>query len=221
MLRAKQVDGLIVFPTGENVRVYEEIVNERFPLVFVDRTVEGLNVDSFLLDNEKASSLAVNHFIDKGHWNIGIITTSLARKVTPRVERIEGYKKTLKINGIEPREEYIKSLELCEIKNGLKEMMALRDPPTAVLAGNDLVLMEILNFTKENNLRIPDDLAVIGIDDVSFSNIFDPPLTTISHPTFEMGKKAAQLLLKKIEGKEYREGKIHRFNPTLNIRHSC
>lgn len=221
MLRAKQVDGLIVFPTGGNMDLYESMVQEQYPLVFVDRLVEGLAVDTFLLDNEDAAKMAVDHFIDKGHQRIGMITTSLIRNVTPRVERIEGYKKALKAQGIEPVKEYVKGLELHEIKNGLAEMLALERPPTALLAGNDLTLMEVLKFAKEHNLEIPGDLALINIDDVSFANIYSPPLTTIAQPAFEMGKEAAHLLLDKIEKpKDEREHQIRRFKGELVVRES-
>lgn len=221
MLRAKQVDGLIVFPTGGNVDLYETMVKEQYPLVFVDRLVEGLEVDTFLLDNENAAKMAVDHFIESGYQRIGMITTSLIRNVTPRVERIEGFKKALKEHGIEPMKEYINGLELHEIKHGLAEMLALDKPPTALLTGNDLTLMEVLNFTKEHEVKIPEDLALIGIDDVPFANIYSPPLTTISQPGFEIGKEAASLLLNKIEklsGGERCE--IRRFKGKLIVRES-
>ncbi|MFB4168275.1 substrate-binding domain-containing protein [Virgibacillus sp. JSM 102003] len=221
MLRAKQVDGLIVFPTGENEDLYEGMIEEKYPLVFLDRMIEGLSVDAFLLDNEDAAKLAVEHFIDKGHQRIGMITTSLLRNVTPRVERIEGFKKALINRGIKPSQKYVKGLEIQEIKNELSVMLSLKKPPTAIFAGNDMTLMEILYFTKENGIKIPDDLALVSVDDVSFANIFSPPLTTISQPAFEMGEKATNLLLNKVE-KEQGEGnvQVYRFNGKLIPRSS-
>ncbi|MDY0393561.1 substrate-binding domain-containing protein [Virgibacillus halophilus] len=79
-------------------------------------------------------------------------------------------------------------------------MFHLPKRPEAILAGNDLSLIEILKFAKSNNLSIPGDIAIIGVDDVSFADLFNPPLTTIKQPTFEMGKMAAELLLDKING---------------------
>jgi LacI family kdg operon repressor len=221
MLRAKQVDGIIVFPTGGNVELYQSLVSERFPLVFLDRKVDEIPVDTVLLDNEAASYLAVQHFLERGHTRIGIITSSLVRNITPRVERIEGYKKALRENGIPIKEEYIKGLEVEKMKQGLRDMLAANEPPTAILAGNDLTLMEILNYVKENGLTIPNDLALIGIDDVSFANLFSPSLTTVSQPAFEMGKKAAELLLEKIRSNESEgDAQIYRYSPTLIVRKS-
>jgi LacI family kdg operon repressor len=222
MLRAKQVDGLIIFPTGENIELFQKMVKEEYPIVFLDRTLSEVKISSVMLDNEKASSLAVNYFIEKGYQRIGIVTTSIIRNISPRVERIKGYKKALEENNLPVRNEYIKSLDLNKIQAGLNEMLLMENPPDAILAGNDLALNEILKFVKEKNLKVPEDIAVVGIDDVSFASLFSPPLTTIAQPTFEMGKRAAELLLSKIQ-KEEAENLEHvdRFEPILIIRESC
>ncbi|MGA5691869.1 LacI family DNA-binding transcriptional regulator [Cytobacillus pseudoceanisediminis] len=221
MLRAKQVDGIILLPTGDNADLYNEMLKEKYPVVFVDRTVPDVPIPSMLLDNEKAAGLGVQHFIDNGYRKIGIIT-NVIRNVTPRMERLNGYKKTLELNGLPLRKEYIKSLEVSKIKEGLKEMLELADPPKAILAGNDLTLIEILKYVKENNLKVPKDLAIIGIDDVSFASFYEPGLTIVAQPAFEIGKKAAELLLNKIQKKAAAEEKlVYRFEPKLIIRESC
>lgn len=222
MLRAKQVDGFIVFPTGENKALYEDLLQEDYPLIFIDRIVEEVVVDAFLLDNHAAVQLAVDHFLSKGHERIGIITTSLIHHVTPRVERMVAFGEVLKQQAIKSREAYQKGLEIQEIKHGLMAMLALEEPPTAILAGNDLALIEILKAVKEYKLRIPEDFALIGIDDIPFAGLFDPPLTTIAQPTFRMGKEAADLLIHKINGMEdLKSSQIHRFPPRLIQRASC
>lgn len=221
MLRAKQVDGLIIIPTDGNKVLYNQMLQEQYPVVFVDRTVSDLPISSVLLNNRISSKLAVDHFIDKGHSRIGIITTSIIRNITPRVERIQGYKEALEKNGISVREDYINSDDLDYIQDDVHEMLMLEEPPTAILAGNDLALFEILKYVKENKLSIPDDLAVIGIDDVSFASIYSPTITTIAQPTFQMGKKATELLLNKIHNQNIKdEGPDYRFEPNLIIRES-
>ncbi|EWG09620.1 LacI family DNA-binding transcriptional regulator [Cytobacillus firmus] len=221
MLRAKQVDGIILLPTGDNADLYNEMLKEKYPIVFVDRTVPDVPIPSMLLDNEKAAGLGVQHFIENGYRKIGIIT-NVIRNVTPRMERLNGYIKTLELNGLPLRKDYIKSLEVSKIKKGLKEMLELADPPKAILAGNDLTLIEILKYVKENNLKVPEDLAIIGIDDVSFASFYEPGLTIVAQPAFEIGKKAAELLLNKIQKKAAAEEKlVYRFEPKLIVRESC
>lgn len=222
MLRAKQVDGMIIFPTGGNISLYKKMINEQFPIVFVDRSIPVIPISSIILDNEKATKLAVDYIVDKGYERIAIMTTSIIKNISTRIERISGYKKALKDKGIIINENYIKSLDVKQIQEGLREMLSLENPPQAVIAGNDLTLMEILAFIKNNHLKIPANLGIIGIDDVSFANFFSPSLTTIAQPTFEMGKAAAEILLNKIQKKEVKTDQtILRFEPKLIIRESC
>lgn len=221
MLRAKQVDGIILFPTGDNVELYQEMVDEKYPVVFADRIVPDVSIPSVLLDNEKAATLAVEHFIEKGYDRIGIIT-NVIRNVSPRMERISGYKKALQRNGIPINEDYIKKLEIHRIQAGLEEMLSHEEPIQAILAGNDLTLMEILKYVKNKGLRIPADLAIIGIDDVSFASFYEPALTIVEQPSFDIGKKAAEVLLSKIKKKDVEEEQtIYRLEPKLVERNSC
>jgi LacI family transcriptional regulator, kdg operon repressor len=221
MLRAKQVDGIILFPTGENVGLYKGMVKEDYPVVFIDRTVANVPIPSFLLDNEKAAGLAVQHLIDKGYERIGVIT-NVIRNVPTRMERINGYKKTLQNNGIAINEKYIKSLEINKVQEELEKMLSIEQPIQAILAGNDLTLMEILKYAKKNRLRIPDDLAIIGIDDVSFASFYEPALTIVAQPASEIGKMAAEQLLAKVQKSDSLGNQDeYRFEPTLIVRNSC
>jgi LacI family transcriptional regulator, kdg operon repressor len=220
MLLAKQVDGLIIFPTGENLDLYQKMVDANYPIVFVDRMIEDVAIPTVLLDNEKASELAVHHFLDRGYERIGIITTSIIKHVTPRIERINGYKKTLEKNNIPINPDYIKSLELANMEEGIGEMLSANKPPQAILAGNDLSLIEILKYIKKHQLQIPKDVAIIGIDDVSFATFYYPAITTIAQPTFEIGNKAANLLLSKIKKQDNENLLVYRYEPKLIIRQS-
>lgn len=220
MLRAKQVDGIIIIPTGDNVELYKGIFDEKYPIIFVDRIVPEVPIPSVMLDNEKAADLAVQHFIDKGFQRIGVIT-NVIRNVTPRIERINGYKRALQKNGIPINEKFIKRLEINRIEEGLEEMLSLEEPIQAILAGNDLTLVEILKYVKKHGLRIPSDLAIIGIDDVSFASFYEPALTIVAQPAFEIGKKSAELLISKIQKKDLGEERdVYRFEPTLIVRDS-
>ncbi|WP_449355349.1 LacI family DNA-binding transcriptional regulator [Virgibacillus natechei] len=222
MLRAKQVDGIIAFPTGGNVDLYKGLLNDNYPVVFMDRLVPGILVDTILLDNEKSSSLAVEEFIGSGYKQIGMVTPPLNHYVTPRLERIDGYKKVLQKHGIPFQPDYLVSVEIPDIQMALHRMLTLPNPPEALLAMNDRVLFEILMYTKEHQLNIPEDLAVIGIDDVSFAEFYSPALTTVAQPVFEMGKKAAELLLNRIGEKDSDlNSEIYRFEPELIKRASC
>lgn len=223
MLRAKQIDGIIIFPTGDNVDLYERMIDDNYPIVFMDRHVPEIAISSIMLDNEKASSLAIDEFVRNGYGRIGVVTTSTFKNVTPRIERINGYKKALERYGLPVVDDYIRSAEINEIQTELQAMLSLTEPPEAILAGNDLALIEVLQYTKRNQMKIPEDLALIGIDDVSFAGIYNPSITTIGQPAFNMGKQAAKLLLDKITNKSSaeKEATIARFTPELIARESA
>lgn len=222
MLRAKQVDGIIAFPTGENTDLYKGLVNDQYPIVFVDRMVPGVPINSVMLDNVYASRLAVEEFVAKGYRKIGMLTPPLHQSIVPRGERIKGYKDSLNEHGITFHPDYLASAAIEEIQEALDKMLHLQDPPEAVLALNDRVLFEILKYTHAHQIKIPDQLAIIGIDDVSFASFYSPSLTTIAQPAFEIGEKAAKLLLDRVKNKgipTYPE--VHRFKPQLIKRDSC
>ncbi|UOQ95289.1 substrate-binding domain-containing protein [Halobacillus shinanisalinarum] len=221
MLRAKQVDGLIIFPTGNNRDLYQKMLDENYPVVFVDRSVEGIPVSSVMLENERASEMAIDYFVNKGQKRIAIITASMIEDVSPRLERMEGYKKALQSHKLAILDEYIKSVEPDQVEEALQEMMALDQPPEAILAGNDLVLKEVLQFAKLHHLNIAEDLSVIGIDDVPYASFYTPPITTVAQPTFKMGKMAGEVLLDKINKKKTTDERPdYRFEPTLMVRES-
>src|SRR5699024_3432066 len=143
-LRAKQVDGLITFPTGRNVELYYQMIQENYPLVFVDRIIKELPVNCFLLDNEYATKIAVDSLVNFGHQKIGMVTTSLSKNVSPRIEIINGLKQSLIMRGITPVNDYIKGFEENEMQEGISKIFSLDNQPTALIAGNDLTLIKIL-----------------------------------------------------------------------------
>ncbi|MFK3960698.1 LacI family DNA-binding transcriptional regulator [Guptibacillus hwajinpoensis] len=221
MLRAKQVDGLIIFPTGNNRELYKQMLDEEYPLVFLDRLVPDIPASSIMLNNEKASELAVEHFVRKGHKRIAIMTTSFIDNISSRYERVEGYKKALIERNIELKEDYIQCVDPDLIASSLEKMLALPSPPDCIIAGNDFVLKEVLRFAKQQSLRIPEDLSVIGIDDVPYASFFTPPITAVAQPTFKMGKMAAEILLDKInKTTRINDQPEYRFEPKLMIRES-
>lgn len=222
MLLAKQVDGLIIFPTGENLDLYEQMKDRDFPIVFMDRKVDAQSITTIMLDNHKAAELAVDRLAAGNYRRISIITTSVIRNISPRIERIEGYRQALQKHGLPIREDYIKTADAEHLQDVLAELFEMDAPPEAVLAANDIVLAEVLKYIKEKKLSIPDDVAVIGIDEVPFAAFFTPPITIVEQPKIEMANLAAELLLKKINGqKDDGRPTVHRMQPNLIDRQSC
>lgn len=219
-LLSRKVDGLIIFPTETSATIYQQILEEEIPVVFIDRIVAGLSVDTILLDNQMAASLAVSTLATSGHTKIAMLTLPTQSAISPRIERIEGYKTALKACEIPFNPNFICSAELHTLQAGLTNMFQLADKPNALIAGNDLVLREVLQFLKVQELTIPSDVAVIGIDDVSYADIYQPSLTTIAQPTEKMGLKVATLILNRLQHKDKEAPQIYRFAPELKKRDS-
>lgn len=221
-LVARQLDGLLIFPHTQNKEIYLELIKHNFPLVFLDRKIDGVNVPTLLFDNVEASRMAVEHFIKKGHKKIGILTKPVGEYlITTRVERIEGYRRGHNEKNLPIDEKYIHSVEMNEMQQALESMfLNKKTAPTAILAGNDMILEEILIFAKKHKSFLPKEFSVIGIDDVLFAKFNTPAITTISQPTYEMGKKSAQVLLDIIDEIGEQMIMTYRFPPTFNERES-
>lgn len=221
MLLAKQVDGLIIFPTNGNHDYYKQLKRDKFPIVFVDRVIDEAIYPVVLLDNVSASKIAVEKLIEKGRKKIGLVSTSIAQKVTPRIERINGFKKALTKNGLVHEERWIVAEERHLIEKKLHDLWESGSRPHAFFATNDLALIELLKFVKKTGLLIPEDISIITIDDSPFLEIATTPISVIKQPTFEMGKDAAELLLQMIVSEKVNEMYTERrYSPVLIERES-
>ncbi|MFY4775659.1 LacI family DNA-binding transcriptional regulator [Metabacillus sp. RGM 3146] len=215
MLRAKQVDGLIIFPTGQNVSLYQKMEEEEYPVVFMDRLVEGIYIPSVVVNNAEATYEAASHLIKEGHEKIVIMTPPLT--ISPRVERVAGFKKAMAEHQLNA--ESVISAEISEIQKEMKMLFLKEDAPTAMIAGNDRVLMEMLAFFKREKIAIPEKVSLIVFDNIPFAHFYHPSITSIIQPAFEMGTFAADLLMKAIL-KEETVKENTRFQCRLEIRES-
>lgn len=221
LLRSKQVDGVIAFPSGTLTPLYQKLVQEGFPLVFVDRKLEGVQVNRVVVDNEQAAYTATEHLIHAGHQQIAMLTAPLT--ISTRVERVSGYTKAMneKLPEVTPM---LISDEVKQLRTKLKVWAEQEQLPTAIIAGNDLVLLEVLAFLKEQQLQIPQDMALIVFDNIPFAELLTPTLSTIVQPSHEMGRQAAEMLLSAIaaEGAHLEHPPVQekKFNCTLMIRES-
>jgi LacI family transcriptional regulator, kdg operon repressor len=196
MLRAKQVDGLIIFPTGQNNDLYKTMVRQGYPVVFVDRKVENLEVFSVITDNTDSTYKAVQHVIEKGHRNIAFVVQPLT--VSTRIDRLAGYKQALTDAGLEIKPDFIIESSISDLKSKLEHLFSFEDKPTALFAANDRVFMAVGEFLKEKGIKLGKELELIVFDNIPFSHLLEAPITFIIQPAADMGKKAAELLFQQI-----------------------
>lgn len=217
ILLSKQVDGLIIFPTPGNFDYYNQLKSQKIPIVFVDRRLEEDIYPTFLLDNEKASEMVVNHFVENEIYDIGIVLPPLIQGITPRFERLEGYKKALRKRNIPIKDELIFSGTKEEIWNKLESLYESNHLPRGFYTVNDVSFIKLSEFMKCKRLNVKKKYKIITIDDTIYFDILCPPITVIKQPTFEIGKAATEYILKMInnEVKQKEKYKVKRFEPTL------
>lgn len=152
---------------------------------------------------------------------LALITTSVSDKITPRIERVAGFKKALEKRNMPVDERYIQSVTPNKIVPTLKKMMQLEAPPKGLIAANDRVLREVMAFLKEEPYAMPEELQLASIDDVPYSSFINPSLTVIAQPAIPIAQCAVELLLKQIKTYEAPEElKLYRFKPVLILRQS-
>lgn len=208
VLNSNFIDGLIIAPTAEEHSYLKEVLNGDYPVVFIDRRPRGIDGDCVLSDGFKGTYDAISSLIKKGHKRIGFLSGPFG--MTTSDERFEGYKRALIDNGLEIELSLIKEDE-ATYKNGyeLTKSLVTEEKATAIFAANNVMTIGALKFLQDSDLKIPDQVAVIGFDDYDWTRITTPPLSVVKQFPFELGTKAAEVLLNRISNpesqyKEYR-----------------
>jgi len=219
LLREKNVDGLILVSAGDDRDSQELLEEGTIPSVIIDREVNNLHTDSVLIDNFRGGYEATLHLIELGHKRIGCITGP--SQVTPSGQRLKGYVKALGDNGISFDENLIVTGDFKSQSGhkGLKQLMQNRPSPTAIFACNDLMAIGALAASREIGLEIPEQLSLIGFDDITLASMVVPKLTTVAQPKRDLGETGAKLLFQQIT-KDKKQEAVVLLQPNLVIRDS-
>ena len=197
-LRAEGVAGVILAPTYEDAQRYEQLQQAGLVIIAIDRCPKNLKIDRVTVNNVEGAQTAVRHLVDQGHTKIGFITG--LPNISTAYERLQGFELAMKAHNLPVNPQWLQEGDFRR-ENGFQAMSAilkLEDRPTAVISGNNLMTLGALQAIYEWKLRIPDDMAIVGFDDMAWASSLNPPLTTIAQPTRELGAIAAQLLLDRI-----------------------
>jgi LacI family transcriptional regulator/LacI family repressor for deo operon, udp, cdd, tsx, nupC, and nupG len=198
ILQAESIDGLIVAPVREDDAKVRSLVETGLPLVCVDRGLSTVDVDVVLVDNVKGAYLAVDHLAKKGYKKIAYIAGK--PEIPSSRYRAEGYRKALQDNGLLFDETLIKYGDSSH-ESGVRlsaELLVLQKRPDALFTGNNLITLGALETIHSQGLAIPGDIGIVGFDDMSWSSSLNPPLTAVRQPAYEIGKRAAELLIQRI-----------------------
>lgn len=203
-LYQKQVKGIILSSIGSNHSILEEMKSNGVSIVAFDQVIENIKCSKVGFDYIKGGMMALEYLIGHGHKKIAFLTSPITRK--SRIDVLDGYKMALLKNGLS----YDKNLVLVseceeefenatyEFENGkqlARKFLNLLVRPSAIFAINDMTAFGIMQELIANGINIPEDVSIIGFDDIEFSTMTTPPLTTINQPSFETGKLACKILI--------------------------
>lgn len=221
MLKKRWVDGLILASASNDYEYISQIrETNNVPLVLLVRSFKG-KFDSVITNNFEASYEAVKYLIERGHREISIMNGDL--NVELYRERFEGYKKALIDYGMKFDEEqsFYCSFENKECYFKTLDLLKNRIDCDAIFATNDLRAIEAIRAIKDAGLKVPDDISVVGFDDIEISSMIDPTLTTVAQPFYEMGEISIKRLLELINYKGSRpKPKVKVVKSRLIIRNS-
>jgi LacI family transcriptional regulator len=222
MLIKRKVDGLILTSSLLNKEYIEKIRLHKIPLVFIGQNIDNVSANMVFTDYELGAYQAITHFLEIGYKRIAFITAPINQLES--IEKQKGYEKALKEYSIPIDNRYIIEGDN-EVEGGYfaaKKLLLLNPVPEAIFACNDLMAIGAIDAIKNEGMKIPQDIAIIGFDDIKMASLVEPKLTTVSQPVYKMGLISARLLFDSIENKE-EEGYYQKIylEPKLKIRKSC
>jgi LacI family transcriptional regulator len=199
--REKRADGILLYPVQADNRYLDELKRSSVPIVFLNRHTDDPFFDHVMNDNVHGAYLAVHHLVKQGHTKIAYVCAK--PNASTGQERIAGCRMAIKEAGLPPDS---LNLLFCEesIESSyrlVKDLVAREKPPSALFMWDDRLAVSAIKAIREAGLSIPEDVAVVGYDDIEIAAYLYPPLTTVRQPSHQIGETAARILLNKLESK--------------------
>ncbi|HSF83580.1 MAG TPA: LacI family DNA-binding transcriptional regulator [Anaerolineales bacterium] len=220
LVRAKHIDGIILSGPRFDDEALRALERDKVPVVLMGQLPDS-NIHSVDIDNRNAAQAAVTHLINLGHTRVACITNA-SLFYTAAADRLEGYRNALEEAGITYDEGLVRYGDF-NVRSGYEQMCHLFDQNvhfTSIFVASDEVAIGVKAAIRERGLRIPQDIAMVGFDDLPISGYLDPPLTTISVPAIQLARQASTILIKLLNGEEVLEHKVILESP-LHVRESC
>lgn len=199
----QQVDGMLMFPAPGD-HSYLDALPRKYPIVFIDRAAENCQRDIFLGDNEHGVYEVVKKMIEAGHRHIGVINGISGLSVM--IERLNGYRRALEEFGLPYDPELVRGgYSQCEGGYKATEWFLDDGRVTAIVSFTGTMTLGCMKYLTQHKIAIPDRIAVVGFGETEWAEISHPPLTTLGHPLYEMGHRAAERLIWRIKEAERNE----------------
>lgn len=202
MLKEHNIRGLIITPATDqnefNRKFLEQLDNMGVPIVLLDRDIKFSHFDAVFLDSIKGAYEAVEALIKEGHEKIAIIAGPTTSK--PGRDRVNGYQKALGMNNIPEDERYMfyGDFRMESGYNLTKKILNMKDPPSAIFVSNNMMTIGCIKALFEMNLKVPQDISIVGFDDIDMFNVMNLNISAVSRPTSLMGEAAMKILMERL-----------------------
>jgi LacI family transcriptional regulator len=215
-----RVDGMIAMSPHIDAETLFDNLPATEPVVLLSCRMHDEDHGGITIDNVGGAREMVTHLVSLGHRRIAIIKG--AQGNYDASERLRGYRKALKEAGIAPDASLEAEGDFVETSGhrAALELARLRAPPTAIFAANDAMAIGALSALREQGLRVPRDMAVVGFDDIPLARYMDPPLSSVHVPILEMAERAARRLIAALAGDPFDQGRLERLPTRLVLRAS-
>jgi LacI family transcriptional regulator len=220
ILRSGYLDGVIVASTSLDDPLIPDLLRDRIPFVSVGR-YPNERVQYVDVDNVSGARMAVEHLIRQGHQRIATITGP--PDMIAGQDRLEGYRQALKAHRIPVEEELVVEGDWTDNSGMVAMQQLLSNSPSAVFIASDMMAIGALQALRQAGWQVPQDIALVGFDDIPIVSAIEPALTTVRQPIERMGSMAVEVLLSVLEGASEEEALAHRIilPPELVVRASC
>lgn len=197
MLMDERVSGVVISPSEPTAPEIAELLDASIPVVAFDREVSDPRADTVIADNIVALAQATQLLIDAGHTEIGYVGGRPG--VETGIERLRGYRQAMRAAGLKPRP-VAGDFRIEGGHKAVAKLLMSPNPPTAVVVANNLMTLGALKAARDADVRIPEDMALVGVDDPQWAEFVTPPITSLAQPVAAMAREAVDMLVARIEG---------------------
>ena len=212
----RQIDGFLMVPAGNNAPYHVDPQRDAPPIVFFDQPIANKDFDAILVKNKQGARTAVQHLIEHGHKRIAGVGVN--HHLYSMRRRAEGYRDAIQSAGLQ---EFLALVEPAAIDKQIEDWMNLKEPPTAIVGLNELSSIKVIESLASRGIRMPDQIAFIGFDEIQLGRFLDPPLSAVVQPATMIGEQAALRLLERLQAESPIQGKRILLDTALVCRRSC
>jgi LacI family transcriptional regulator len=222
MLQEQRTAGVLITPVQNDVAYLQHLRQRDIAIVLLDRPSRARDLCSVAIDDALGGELAMRHLLELGHRRIAFVSGPLS--IRQYAERRRGARRAIKMAGLDPNEVLSEILIAAQNASSgeqcVETLLARPARPGAVFCANDLLALGVMRGLGQRGIKIPDDIALVGYDDVEFASMLSPALTSIRQPKYQLGRAAADLLLHEINEADQHQHTQIMYQPELIIRAS-